>query len=462
MEATWKPTITETDQPLYLAIVRVIADDIASGVLSQDYRMPTHRELADSLGVAIGTITRAYAEAERRGHIRSEGRRGTFVGEARTNRAVLAQIANRPRYGIDLSKNHPSHALDPDLGSALRELARGRDCQALLEYPPAAGLTKHRESGARWFGRLGVAADPESVFVTSGAQHALAVILSAETNRGDVLATERFTYPGVKALAELLNLQMLGLSYDEDGVLPDSFETACRQRRVRVFYCNPTLQNPTNCIWPRKRREEIAQIAGRYGVTIVEDEIMRPMVETHPGYVSEFLPEQSYLVLSASKAVAAGLRVGFVLASGASRQRMVEGLNACSLGASALGAELFTHWLDNGEADRLIVRRRVDAAQRQKLAAKILDGLTYVTHPSSYHVWLQLAPGWNGMRFAMEAQLRGVVVSPAEAFAADSRASMNWVRLSVIVPPTMELLENSLTIVAGILRGSATRAMATV
>ena len=82
MTKQWQPKLQPGRQPIYLALTEAIADDITSGTLTEETRLPTHRELADTLGVAIGTITRAYAEAEKRGLIRGEGRRGTFVGES--------------------------------------------------------------------------------------------------------------------------------------------------------------------------------------------------------------------------------------------------------------------------------------------------------------------------------------------------------------------------------------------
>ncbi|HKK20321.1 MAG TPA: PLP-dependent aminotransferase family protein [candidate division Zixibacteria bacterium] len=461
-ESSWKPELESSDQPLYMAIVKAIEDDVHNGRLSDETKLPTHRELADRLSIAIGTVTRAYAEAEQRGLIRSEGRRGTFVGSPRTGRSILARIAARPPMGIDLSKNHPVYHLDPDLPSALKRLARSRNAHSLLEYPPAAGFSRHRESGAKWLQSLGASAEPESVFVTSGAQHALSVILSAETKHGDSIAVERFTYTGIRALAEQMNLQVVGIQSDESGMLPDALEAACRHRRIRVLYCNPSLQNPTNIIWPKERRKEIAEVAERHGITVIEDEIMRPLLAGHPGYISTLIPEQSYLTISASKSIAAGLRIGFVVAPSRSHRKMIEGLNASCLGVTPLVGELFSLWLEDGTAERIIAQRRIDTARRQEVAAEVFDGHSFRNHPASYHLWLELPGAWTSMQLAMEAQLRGVVVAPGEAFAVDQKSPVTAVRLSVIVPETMEILRNGLETVAGVLQGSPGQNVTTV
>src|SRR5262245_31879891 len=75
----WLPDLASRRGPLYQAIVEALADDTSRGVLAAGQRLPTHRELADRLGVTVGTVTRAYAEAARRGLVSGEVGRGTFA-----------------------------------------------------------------------------------------------------------------------------------------------------------------------------------------------------------------------------------------------------------------------------------------------------------------------------------------------------------------------------------------------
>lgn len=461
MDTNWTPTIASTDKPLYLAIAKAISDDITQGTLTTDTRLPTHRELADFLEVAIGTVTRAYAEAERRGLIRSEGRRGTFVGERPSGRAVLSQMVREPD-GIDLGKLHPLYSLDPDLPSALRNLARDKRSKTLLEYAPAAGFMHHREGGARWLQTLGARTEPDSVFATAGAQHALSIIMASETNRGDTIAAEEFTYPGIKAIAETLDLRIVGIPADNNGIQPDALDEACKRQPVRLLYCNPSFQNPTNSICPRTRREEIATVAEKHGLTVVEDEIMAPMLSHHPGFISDLLPDRSFLVISTSKSIAAGLRVGFLHAPAAARQRTVESLIASCLCVPPLMPELFVRWLDDGTINRVIKRRQADVASRQKLAEDILKGFTFRNQPASYHIWLKLPEGYDSMKLALEAQLRGVTVMPGLAFSADPKPPIEAVRISVVVSPTEKTLADGLRIVADLLRETSGHNLATV
>jgi DNA-binding transcriptional MocR family regulator len=257
-------------------------------------------------------------------------------------------------------------------------------------------------------------------------------------------------------------LQTVGISTDEQGLIPDALESVCRQRSIRLLYCNPSVSNPTNTLSSLSRRQGLATVAEKYGLTIVEDEIMRPLLPEHPGFIADLLPEQTYLVISASKAVAAGLRVGFVRAPVKSHQKMVDSLNASCLGVPPLMAELFSTWLEDGTIDAIVARRRSDTSARQKLAAELLAGFRHRGHPVSYHVWLELPEGWTGMKLAHAAQARGTSVTPAEAFAVDNRSPVNAVRLSLVMPPTLDLLRSGLKTIIDLLRGNAGHEMATV
>jgi DNA-binding transcriptional regulator YhcF (GntR family) len=99
----WLPTIADRTGPLYLQIADALASDIGCGRLSRGQTLPTHRALADALGVDLTTVTRAYAEARRRGLTEAKVGRGTFVAES----AGKARLPPPARAEIDLSMNLP-------------------------------------------------------------------------------------------------------------------------------------------------------------------------------------------------------------------------------------------------------------------------------------------------------------------------------------------------------------------
>ncbi len=200
---SWLPDLTDRSGPRYLAIADCLADDVRLGRLAEGERLPTHRDLADSLGLTVGTVSRAYAEAERRGLLHGEVGRGTFVGGMAGGWELPSPGASDPAV-VDLGLNLPLYAQDPDLGDALRTLSKRRDLHELLSYQPFAGSDRYRRAGAQWIARHGLDVDPANVIVTGGAQHAIAILLGTLCRAGDVVLTEPLTYPGLKSVARLL------------------------------------------------------------------------------------------------------------------------------------------------------------------------------------------------------------------------------------------------------------------
>src|ERR1700742_1886509 len=93
----WQPEIEQLQGPRYLAIAEALSVDVRNGALNPGDRLPTHRDLAYRLGVTVGTVSRAYAEAERRGLIGGEVGRGTFVRpDARRRKNVTPADQDAP------------------------------------------------------------------------------------------------------------------------------------------------------------------------------------------------------------------------------------------------------------------------------------------------------------------------------------------------------------------------------
>src|SRR5688572_13244432 len=135
----WLPTLDGRRRPVYRAIADAIDEDVQKGILRAGARLPPHRDLADHLGVTVTTITRAYAEASRRGLISGHVGRGTFIRGQ--------EPEDTPSPGpIDLSIN----VLMPDKEVAVLESRlfqrRVLPWTQLLGYVRTPGHLRHREA----------------------------------------------------------------------------------------------------------------------------------------------------------------------------------------------------------------------------------------------------------------------------------------------------------------------------
>lgn len=71
-----------------------IIDGVRDGRLPPGTRLPTVRELAGQIGLAVNTVARAYRELEAAGILETRGRFGTFVARADPADAAMASAAH--------------------------------------------------------------------------------------------------------------------------------------------------------------------------------------------------------------------------------------------------------------------------------------------------------------------------------------------------------------------------------
>ncbi|EPX63973.1 Transcriptional regulator, GntR family domain / Aspartate aminotransferase [Cystobacter fuscus DSM 2262] len=452
-ETSWTPGLEGRRGPLYRVIADALAEDRDAGRLLPGTRLPTHRELAERLGVTVGTVTRAYGEAEKRGLVRGEVGRGTYVRDKASPthmpRPVEEGSAEEGSL-VELSINAPATPEGDPASQALRasleELGRSPRLAELLAYQPPAGGLRHREAGAAWTGRFGLSVRPEQVVVCAGGQHGMEVALAALTQPGDVLATEALTYPGIKVLARRFQLRMQGLAMDADGLLPDALEAACRAGSVRLLYLQPTCHNPTGAVMPEARRREVAEVARRHGVLVLEDDSYGLLPSVRPPPLACFLPESSYFIAGVSKLLTPGLRIGYLVGPARARcERLAEEVGLASLMTTPLMAEVLSRWVEDGTADALVVAQRREAGERQALAREVLGaGVRCRASVPLYHLWLGLPEGRRSEAFTAQARRHGVSVTSADLFGVGPGVVPAAVRVCIGTPRTRALLERGL------------------
>ena len=457
----WLPDLDDLAGPRYVAIADALAADISTGRLTPGARLPTHRDLAWDLKVTVGTVSRAYAEAERRGLIYGEVGRGTYVRE-RTPVTLPAEGGAGRNY-IDLAYNFPplSEAL-PVLSDTLAEVARDGDLADLMAYQLDPGRRRHRAAAAAWMASFGVPAEAEDLVLTFGAQNAMLVTTMALAGPGATILTEELTYYGIKTIAAHLNLRVHGVALDEHGLIPDALDAACRSSGAKFLYCIPTLQNPTASVMPEARRRDIVAIAKRHDMTIVEDGVYGFLPEHAPPPLVALAPELTVYIASLSKFAGPGLRLGFLRASPDAVRAITTALRASSLVAPGFLAEVGARLIERGEARRLALWQRAEARRRQRAAARLLPKALVSTHPEAFHLWLELPEPWRREIFAAEARERGVGVGSAEVFAVGRGPVPHAVRLCLQASASTAEVERGLAILTDMLSERPSRDLALI
>jgi DNA-binding transcriptional MocR family regulator len=104
----------------------------------------------------------------------------------------------------------------------------------------------------------------------------------------------------------------IGVPTDENGIIPDELDSACRQHAPRAVYLIPTIHNPTTATMPLSRRKEVAEILRRHEVLLFEDDAYGKL-EPNAVPLASLVPERTYFAASLSKCIAPGLRVSLLL-----------------------------------------------------------------------------------------------------------------------------------------------------
>ncbi|MDB5817608.1 MAG: GntR family transcriptional regulator [Rhizobacter sp.] len=411
---TFKLTLKPGSTLRYVAIADAIAEAVAAKSLLPGARLPTHRALSQQLGLALATVTKGYAEAERQGLISSFVGRGTFVATT-----VDQSLQPRPGGVVDLAVHQiPTPRQGFDMRELLERVAATVRAEDLLSMQPSVGSARHRASGAHLLRSSGLATTADNVILCNGGQHAMLAIMASLHDRSGVVLTEHLTDPSLKAVATLLGRKLVGVPMDAHGMQMDLLDAACRRQSVALVVVTPNLHNPTNATMPVTRRAELAELARKHDFLILESDIYGVMRKEPLTPIASFAPERTLFVTSLAKVVGPGLKVGYIHAPPELVDQVASGLRLSTWMAAPIGAEI-AHQLisEKRQLERLLQSQRQESAARAEIVAAAFGRANVQCDPASWHVWLRLPSTWRVDEFQHHTESLGIRVAPLGAFA---------------------------------------------
>lgn len=411
----WTPALADDGQPRYLALVDAIAVAIERGELKVGERLPPQRRLAWALGLNPSTTQQAYREAAARHLVAGEVGRGTYV-LAGSKEATLFRLKRQDgaQVMIDLSTNVP--VADPhnhDLAHSLQALLAQGDSALLDHYLGPQQLLLGRVQGARWLADRGLALTPDELALSGGAQQALLTVLQSLCQAGDAVLVEALTAPGIKAACRQLHLPVHGVALDRRGLRPDELDRVVRASGARVLVTTPTLHNPTGACMDEARRQALAEVVRRHDLLVIEDDVYGALTDQPPLY--PLLEGRGVLVSSLSKTVAAGLRLGWIVAQPPLLARIDPHAQATHWPVSPLNLRIACQWIADGTAARRLAWQRQEIAERWRLARSVLGAALVSDGGPSPHAWV--AAPRDAEQVVAACRERGVEVVPASVFA---------------------------------------------
>jgi DNA-binding transcriptional MocR family regulator len=377
-------------------------------------------------------------------------------------RALFA-VASRPEVvslagGMPYLSALPLDSLAADVGQMI-----AADGLTALQYGSAQGTVELREQICEVMALEGISAHPDDVVVTVGSQMGLDMVTRVFCDPGDVVLAEAPSYVGALGTFSAYQAQVVHVEMDDAGLVPEALRQAlvavrASGRRVKFLYTIPNFQNPAGVTLSVARRAEILEICAQHDVLVVEDNpygLLGFDGQTYPALRSADPTNVVYLG-SFSKTFAPGLRVGWVLAPHAVREKLVLAAESATLCPPAFTQAVVSRYLSQHDwkgqikTYREAYRERRDAtlaAMEQQLPA----GCTWTKPEGGFYVWLTVPEGLDTKAMLPRAVTQRVAYVPGTAFYADSFGSRQM-RLSYCYP-TPERIREGVRRLAAVLEG---------
>ncbi|MFN3352595.1 MAG: PLP-dependent aminotransferase family protein [Brevundimonas sp.] len=421
---------------LHDTVAAALRQAIASGAYGEGARLPTHRDLARTHGVAIGTITRAIDQLTQEGLVRGEVGRGTFV---------LPRSATPSTSVIDLTINFPP----PLIGDAAFQAAAARAARAALDIPSAGyadlrGTSAQREVLARWLQPRVPGVHADELMTCVGGQHGIHLAFAALKPASAGIASEAATFSGAIAAAADLGLPFHAVAHDDEGMLPDALAKVLKSTGCRAVYTVPVCQNPLGFETGEARRRDILEVCRRHDAWIVEDDVYGLYESKAAATYRALDPARTWYLTSTSKALSPLMRVGVLLPPADAYGATAARLRAEVWGAAPIAIEFACALIEMGVAEQVARDLKAEARERVRLAADMLQ-LTPPMPDGAAHVWVAM-PAAEAERLVRRAAEAGVRLTPPDATAVDDVVA--GVRLCVMAPGRRADLVRALRVVA--------------
>lgn len=426
------PLSADSGDPLYRQIYDRFRGAIAQGTLAPGDRIPSARALAKEMGVARGTIEVAYSLLVAEGYIQARGQAGTIVApdlQPQAPSAAVAPLAETP--DDEHGWHRPAVILPFQMGvPALDEFPRklwarlgARQLRSLqapdLSYPPSNGLMGLRTAVAAYLQvARGIHCQPSQVFITSGYNHSMLLVMQALLAPGDRVWVEDPGYPPTRALLAQARMQAVPVPVDQDGLMVGEGIARCVDARAAVV--TPAHQSPLSMSLSLPRRQALLEWAERQQAWIVEDDY-----DGEYRYASRPLPALKSLdaqgrVLYAgsfSKVLFPGMRLAYLVVPAAQVARFDRICRLLSGTAPGLTQSILTAFMAEGHFGRHIQRMRRLYSDRRNataagLAAALGDRMRIDPQPGGMHLVARMEGGQGDQPLAARMLEQGMYAHP--------------------------------------------------
>ncbi|MGH1452952.1 MAG: PLP-dependent aminotransferase family protein [Paracoccaceae bacterium] len=424
----------------YQGLAQGLRTAIADDLLETGEKLPAVRELAWRVGVTPNTVARAYTILTDEGRLTAGVGRGTFVADAAPAVGIVStQIATTPPPKPDWPAVADLRSPKlPDLGqgdllrAGLVHIAQTAPIEHLLRYPSRLTDEAARQAFRHWVSNAPVGSFTEDdVVIAHGGQSAIVMILQTILEGAEpVILVDDLTYSGYRRAAELVRARTVSVPWDAHGPDPKVLERLAIKHKAQIFCTSAEVCNPIALTTQPQRRAEIAEVAKRIGLHVLDDDCYRTGPHRGESYRA-LLPDLGWYVTSPSKAITPALRIGFALPPNGWGNSLSRVAVHTSFGVARTVTDLFAAVVNDPQLPTIAAAIRDRINDDLRIALNHLGGHAVNWLPDVPFLWVELPRGWRAQTFCREAEGRGVVLKSADEFAPREGRAVHAVRIAV-------------------------------
>lgn len=431
---------------MFRQLARAVAGAIERGALANGTRLPSERVLAEAMAIGRGTVVAAYDLLVGSQMIERRPGSGTYVhlldplllpsgreGSALVHRLVDRSEARSDVIDLAFSVLHDASGL-PDAFVSTTDLLSAVPGTGYTPW----GLPSLRQAFAAHLTGWGLPTGEHEVVITTGAQQAISAAAACWVRPGDVVVVDDPTYPGALGAFSQAGAVVVATPMDSHGVRVDALAERLG-RRPAALYLQSTLHSPTGTVLGARRRREIADLAARSRVPLIEDLALADLAWTDaPPPIAAGLRKESVVVVgSLSKVLWGGLRLGFLRAPRPLAVRLARIKATHDLGSSGVSQLLAQRMLAAVPWAEHAHRRREELRTRYEVLAEALHRhlprWTWAEPGGGLSLWVKI-PGSSADAFAQHALRHDVAIAPPHTLSASAQHT-DRLRISFAGPP---------------------------
>jgi DNA-binding transcriptional MocR family regulator len=441
---TWRPDKTKLTRPLYKSLIQQLEEDILSGKLQKNIRLPSQRELADYLDINFTTVGQAYKYGIERGLLYTNVGSGTYISQNALD-SITISTEGVAGHVIDLGLVSSFEECNQLVLPFLTRVSQMPSMTGLLGYQEPSGTSFQRNIAAKWLKTQGIIASAENVAIVSGVQNGLALALTALFVPGSRIAIDRYTYANFIELAALLHIELVPIDYDDEGMLPELLLSECRKKEIHGIFVMTSCNNPIGFQISLNRRHELASIIKKENLWVIEDDIHSFLTTYHQKEIlppfQALLPEQTIYLAGMTKFLCSGLRVAYLVFPERTRQTIQRSLFNINVKTSSFDAEVITQLLQSPAAQQILEKKAALTEEANQRFDQLFD-LPRPSNPLPYYRTIPVRKEYTHLRIEEDFLQQGVRVYHSDRFTTQKQTDP-FIRLA-LSSNELELLESGL------------------